>query len=79
MKYRSVLAFLVLCSVAQAEEATDEPALVPISAERAKECAAGGGCVYVTDSELRGILQRLASLRHRQGPRARALRQQDGV
>jgi hypothetical protein len=60
VQYRSVLAFLVLCSVAQAEEATVEPALVPISAERAKECAAGGGCVYVTEAELRGILTRLS-------------------
>jgi hypothetical protein len=60
VQYRSVLAFLVLCTAAQAEEVTDEPISVPISAERAKECAAGGGCVYVTDAELRGILQRLA-------------------
>jgi hypothetical protein len=59
MQYRSVLAFLVLCSVAQAEEATVEPALVPISTERAKECEAGGGCAYVTKAEMQDMAEKM--------------------
>jgi hypothetical protein len=58
MKYRSVLAFLVLCTAAQAGE-VEEPSTVPISAERMKACDEGGGCVYVTKAEMQDMAEKL--------------------
>ena len=59
MQYRSVLAFLVLCTAAQAADVDEEPASVPIPAERLKACTDGGGCVYVTKDELRGLAEKM--------------------
>lgn len=58
MKYRSVLAFLVLCTAAQAGEVEDTESIV-ITKKRANECQAGGGCAYVTSDELRSLAEKM--------------------
>jgi hypothetical protein len=58
MQYRSLFAALVLSTAAQAGE-VEEPTVVHISAERLKECHAGGGCAFVTQAEAKEAMERI--------------------
>jgi hypothetical protein len=65
MQSRSVLAFLVLCSAAQAGEVESVTAQIPM--ERAQACSDGGGCSLVTKDEIEALTLRAFKAGERSG------------
>jgi hypothetical protein len=68
MKYRAILAALVLSTAVHAAE--EEPTTVQISAERLKECAEGGGCAFVTEAEMAAAFARVWDKAYERGKQA---------
>jgi hypothetical protein len=58
MQFRTFLVGLLLSTGVHAGEA-EEPITLQISAERAQQCADGGGCVYVTQAEMVAAMERV--------------------